>query len=385
MTAAMQGVLDLAEHYSKDETPAMQARTAALKEVAAHLRTALPTLVESLGLGHLDIRVQPGGRQTSFSPLAWVRVYSRKHSEKATEGFYIVFLFAADGSGVYLSLNQGTSEFRSNAVRPINDRRVLMARAAEARAALVDFADTPVCRDGLVSIDLAWKGLRSVGSESKQRIRNYEDANVFAFHYEAGRLPEDEKLLADLADMLPPLVQLYGVPVRAGAVEAPAPQVEEGRTRAIARKAVARNQGRQLDPEARRAIELYAEDLAGTYFTVRGWSVKPVGHLKLGYDLECRHPDGLVLHAEVKGTQSLGEEVVLTRNEVRHCQDSGRCGAEHVLYVVSRIDLDREDGIRCSGGKEHCVWPWVIDDEDLTPTQYAYRVPSFQRESDSGS
>ncbi|MGH3884787.1 MAG: hypothetical protein ACRDRC_15480, partial [Pseudonocardiaceae bacterium] len=33
-------------------------------------------------------------------------------------------MFSADGARVYLSLNQGTSEFRSGAMRPINDRAV---------------------------------------------------------------------------------------------------------------------------------------------------------------------------------------------------------------------------------------------------------------------
>jgi len=41
------------------------------------------------------------------------------------EGFYIVDLFATGGSAVYISPQPGTSEYRSNAMRPVNDRAEL--------------------------------------------------------------------------------------------------------------------------------------------------------------------------------------------------------------------------------------------------------------------
>lgn len=50
---------------------------------------------------------------------------------------------------------------------------------------------------------------------------------------------------------------------------------------------------------------------------------------------------GAVLHVEVKGTRTLGEKVVLTANEVEHTRLAARCGAEHVLYVLSQIEDHR--------------------------------------------
>lgn len=371
----MQRVLDLASSFSKDATPAMSDRDNATAELAASLESALVPMIEVLGLEDLDIRVKPGGRQTNYSPVAWVRVFSKECSPRALEGFYLVYLFAADGSRVYLSLNQGTSEWRSGAMRPINDRRVLVGRAAEARGALADFAESPVVQNGQVAIDLTWASVASVGIESKRRMRNYEDGNIFAYEYRTHEIPSHDQLVEDLADMLPLLAELYGTPVGPGdlpvLVRTPADQEPVAK----ARGAAARAQGRQLDSAARKAIELHAEDLAVRYFEGSGWTVKRVGHLKLGYDLECTKDEENPLHVEVKGTQTLGEEVFLTPGEVRHVRDTEKCDAAHALYVVSQITLDRTHGVRCSGGHERLLWPWGIDTTHLTPTQYSYRVP----------
>ncbi len=127
-------------------------------------------------------------------------------------GFYIVYLFASDGSAVYLSLNQGTSEFRSSAMRPINDNKEIEARATSARRALRDFDEMPMTHDLSISIDLAIDSISNVGTESRRRSRNYEYGNVFARRYSRFSVPTDEDLLQDLSDMLPMLAVLYDLP-----------------------------------------------------------------------------------------------------------------------------------------------------------------------------
>ena len=122
----------------------------------------------------------------------------------------------------------------------------------------------------------------------------------------------------------------------------------------------------------RMAIEMHAEDHAAAHFAGAGWQVERVGRSRLGYDLECTRPDGSVLHVEVKGTSTLGEKVFLTANEVEHARPSARCGAEHILYVVSQIDVPDGRSSECSGGKADVRRPWTISDDDLTPVQYVY-------------
>jgi len=82
-----------------------------------------------------------------------------------------------------------------------------------------------------------------------------------------------------------------------------------------------------------------------------------------------------LLHVEVKGTQTRGEKVVLTGNEVKHNRKSAECGAGHALYVISEIRVSRDNGIQCSGGKVNRILPWSIADEDLIETEYSYTVP----------
>ncbi|MGK5674088.1 MrcB family domain-containing protein [Micromonospora sp. URMC 106] len=378
---ACQAILDLAAHYSKDSTPEMADRDARSKELAGVFKTLVGPLSEELGLGDLDVRVQTGGRQANYSPVPWVRLYSKQHSPTAMEGFYLVYLFAADGSRFYLSLNQGTSEYRSGAMRPVNDRSVLLSRAAEARRRLEDFGEALPDATSRLTLDLAWSSLTSVGRESKVRIRNYEDGNIAARLYESGQVPTDRQLLGDIATMLPLLACLYGSVARPEiAAGIPEEQGDAGDDIVkIAKRARGRAQGRQLDPVARKAIEVHAEDIAESYLQERDWSVKRVGPLNRGYDLECWHPDGRRLHVEVKGTQSLGEEIVLTPNEVRHNQLAEGCEAEHALYVVSNIQLRRTPAVQAFGGEGRCIWPWVIDTEALTPTKYAYRPPSQEK------
>jgi hypothetical protein len=254
----------------------------------------------------------------------------------------------------------GSSEFRSGAMRAITDQRILLARAAVARNALGDLAEAAVASSAALSIDLAWRGFRS-----PDRAKAYESANILAREYRTGQIPSDTQLLADLAGMLPLLARLYGSdPVlQPDASYAGDPGASSGRA-----------QGRTSDPDIRNAIERFAEDHAAAYFEERGFQVKRVGQYKLGYDIACTNPDGVILHVEVKGTRTLGEKVTLRANEVEQSRRAVECGAEHILYVVSQINVTDRDIITCSGGTPTRLWPWTISDDDLIPTEYTYNV-----------
>ncbi|MFY1680341.1 MrcB family domain-containing protein [Micromonospora sp. WMMD730] len=375
LSTTLQRVLDLAGEYSKDQTPAMASRDDLLRDCVADLTVAVGDIAPIERL-RFDLRVKAGGRQSNYSPVPWVRLYSPAHSPTATSGYYLVYLFAADGSRVYLSLNQGTSEFRSGAMRPITKLEVLTTRATEARAAIIDFAATLPATAGRLSIDLAWASMSTVGAESRQRVRNYEAGDIVAYEYVSGAVPDDEHLYSDLAAMLPLLAQLYRTPVirPAAAIDEKNSPRESLAARAT-RNSVRRSQGRQLDPATRRAIEVYAEDCAIHELEQAGWKVGRVGHLHRGYDLECTRPDGAALHVEVKGTQTRGEEVTLTPGEVRHNQDQEKCPAAHGLYVVSEIQVQPGDPVVCSAGRPQFTTPWLIDAADLVPREYSYRVP----------
>jgi MrcB-like, N-terminal domain/Domain of unknown function (DUF3883) len=358
----IQRALDLAADFTPRPSPPMRERASVLADLAGGLDRALDGPTGQPWRAALGLQVRAGGQQGSVALVPWVRIYAPEQSPTAQEGIYLTYLFAADGSQAYLSLMHGSSEFRSGSMRAITDQRVLLARAAVARSALGDMAEAGIAAGASLSIDLAWKGFRS-----PDRAKAYESANILARTYRAGQIPSDAQLLADLSGMLPLLARLYGTEPEL----LPADGDDDGHP---ARPAV-RAQGREHDPDIRRAIEQYAENHAAAYFEKQKWQVKRVGQYKLGYDLACTKPNGATLHVEVKGTRTLGEKVTLTANEVEHTSHAIDCGAEHILYVLSQITVTESGAITCSGGTPTRLWPWTISANDLIATEYAYTVP----------
>jgi hypothetical protein len=368
--AELQKVLDLAPEYTRAASPSMRARDEACRRLQNELRRVLAAM--PAGVGRLGLDVGVGGRQASYSPLAWVRIYSPEHSPSATAGVYLAYLFAADGSRVYLSLQQGSSEISSGQMRPVRDPAELLARGAAARSAIRELIDSPLSVRMTVGIDLRWRRLSSVGSYSKQRIRNYEYANILAIEYDSGGIPATDTLVADLHRGVVLLTALYG---DATLAEDASLSLLDSTMPDTANPSAARAQGFMRQAAIRRAVELHAEDSAEAHFQGLGWSVQRVGPQQLGYDLECTKTEGRSLHVEVKGTQGLGEEVFLTRNEASHSGPRTECRADHALYVLSGVEVSGADPIKCIGGVSHCVHPWTVDQAALTPTVYAYRVP----------
>jgi len=111
----LQKVLDLAPEYTRVPSPSMRARDEACRRLQDELRKVLAAIPAAAN-HKLDVGV--GGRQGSYSPLAWVRIYSPEHSPGATAGVYLAYLFAADGSRVYLSLQQGPSQGETDRQAP---------------------------------------------------------------------------------------------------------------------------------------------------------------------------------------------------------------------------------------------------------------------------
>ncbi|MEU6217324.1 DUF3883 domain-containing protein [Streptomyces sp. NPDC047022] len=132
-----------------------------------------------------------------------------------------------------------------------------------------------------------------------------------------------------------------------------------------------------LAPEGRHAAGIAGgarADLARTASApcsyTQGWTVKDVGD-KESFDLLLTG-EGKRLHVEVKGTTSVGLEVILTRAEV---EKQRKHYPDNALVVVHSIELDRSgEEPATSGGVLHCTSPWVVEDEHLTVISYAYRT-----------
>ena len=122
--------------------------------------------------------------------VPWVGIFAGDDQTSAQLGFYLVYLFAADGSSAFLSLLQGTEHVRGGLT-------VLRKRAIDLRHAAGNgsgFAE---------EIDLASPALRP---------RKYEAATAYAVEYRAGEIPAGEAIASDLARML----QLLHAAIAAG-------------------------------------------------------------------------------------------------------------------------------------------------------------------------
>lgn len=191
-----------APHYDKDGNAEMSARDEGIKRVAAALQAHVED-ESSVGSLPFEVHIQSGGRKGKYGPIAWVRLYSKAHSPSAKHGHYLVYLFAADGSTIYLSLNQGTSERRPGSPRPVKGGAQLRSMATEARHLLKEWTTSPRFSRAEIGIDLGSSHMSHLSDYSLGRIRNYEDANIIAFRYNTETIPNDGILLQDLSDMLP--------------------------------------------------------------------------------------------------------------------------------------------------------------------------------------
>src|SRR5262249_46010957 len=115
-----------------------------------------------------------------LAAVPWIGIFPAESQASARSGFYAVYLFASDGSAVFLSLNQGTEKVRGG-TKPIEKRALDLRRAARLPA------------EASNEIDLA----------SNARLpKKYEAGSAYAIGYAAGEVPGAERLDADLSAVL---------------------------------------------------------------------------------------------------------------------------------------------------------------------------------------
>jgi hypothetical protein len=74
---------------------------------------------------------------------------------------------------------------------------------------------------------------------------------------------------------------------------------------------------------------------------------------------------------EVKGSTGSAKSVILTKNEVNFQIEAYPMNG---LFIVSNIELIRGEQISAQGGDIKFISPWLIDENDLKPISFEYRV-----------
>lgn len=367
MKEAIDRILELQASWTAENTPEMEERGDLIRNVApGWIRQHAAELARAVGIPSFDLLVEGRDGTGLKAQVPWFRIASRTQSESATEGWYLVYLFSAQGKRVYLSLNQGTTRWDGLEYRP-RPAGQLRARVAWARAE-IDTSPAPEASVDAITLDA-----------SSSLAKGYEVGHVTGVAYERGHIPGQDVLLDDLLDLSEILGAIYRAVDTAPAPGDDPPEVVDARRQAamVAGKAVASTGGGfRLDASGRQAIEGRAKTVATTHYEERGWKVRRAADTK-PYDLELVRP-GEKLTVAVKGTTSSGDQLIVTQGEVLHHR---RAHPSNALIVVHDIRLDTSsDPPTASGGILEETSPWELAPESLTPISYVHR----QRRTDPG-
>jgi 5-methylcytosine-specific restriction protein A len=187
----------------------------------------------------------------NWAETVWAAVFDLNVTDRATQGYYVVYLFGADGDRVHLSLCQATTAVRES----FGGRAYLsvLRSRAESYAGMLG-ESVP---KGFVAgpIDLG-------GSKRSSLTRGYEAGSIVSIEYKRGNVPSDEIAAEHLRRMLGLYSTLTESIDATLELESPTTDVQPSRTEA-------RRMGRHLRAEGRnRAAARDAKKLHGYWCDV---------------------------------------------------------------------------------------------------------------------
>jgi hypothetical protein len=190
-------ILALQSDWTAQNTPEMDERGQLTRNTGPNALSTLVTQLEAVPVEDLEVEGRDGTGMKTRVP--WIRIHSLSRSPSATAGWYLVFLFSFTGDTVYLSLNQGTTEWQDGEFKPRPPDEIT-ANAKNARELIGD-------RSGRYVENIE---LNDVGNLGK----GYEIGNVYAVGYNAGSIPNDDAILDDIDELLGFLGTIYGAEER---------------------------------------------------------------------------------------------------------------------------------------------------------------------------
>lgn len=354
-------VLALQLEHSSLNTPAMVRRGQLIRdEIPSEMRT-WPACLTSAALpfrGRLNVQGRDGTGLKTFVP--WVRIHSPELSASAQSGWYVVYLFLQDGSGVSLGLSHGFTRFDGGDFKP---------RSAAEAAELMSWG----C--GLIGESAAAIGMGTgVDLRSSEKLsRAYEATTAFSKFYSADALPDDATLAADAQAAVGLLGELYRALELGRAPSSEPPEVLEAEAllETVSRPGSSGGaaQGFGLSGAERALVEAHSMNLALSWLSANGFSnIKDV-HRTQSCDFIATKA-GLKHHVEVKGTTAGLGKILLTANEVALHR---RCHPHNVLIIVHDVEL-HDMRRRAVGGAVTALEGWDIEASELRPLSYICKL-----------
>jgi len=370
ISAQIREVLELQEKYTSKNTPAMQRRGILVrKEIASSLNDNLDRFRSNYEITIEDLWVQGKDGDGNKAEIPWVRLGSKELSPSAMKGWYVVFLFSATGSNCYLSLGHSSMIYEGDSI----EKRYQRPLAPELANKMMNWGREKLQLNEIRVPRLKFK----MELEAKGILAEaYNRTSLCGFEYSKNAIPSDEQIISDVEFLLQMLSKIYLLQETDATIpgtESPEHQEAVAAISQAAGKDLTgpRRQGRSRLPQAhKKVIEEHAVEVAMKLLAKKGFTnIEDVGK-NHSYDIAAKM-HGVEFYIEVKGTISLGEKVVLTKNEVLLHREE--C-PNNALIVVSQIDLDRSEPPSAKGGRVLFISPWQIEDSDLEALGYDYKI-----------
>lgn len=133
-----------------------------------------------------------------------------------------------------------------------------------------------------------------------------------------------------------------------------------------------RAQGFVSNAKIRRLVEEYAMTTAKQELCKLGFeNIRRTAEYKC-YDYICERDD-VTFYVEVKGTQTTGESIILTKNEVEHAKHFQN---NSIFIIVRSIKVEpKGDSSDVSQGTPDVHNPWILDLESVQPTHFKWSPP----------
>ncbi|UOK56169.1 DUF3578 domain-containing protein [Bacillus sp. OVS6] len=157
-------------------------------EIAKKFLEMTPKTIIEILLEKRIYKVQASVGQGNWTETPWIGIFNKRITETATKGFYIVYLFREDMSGVYLSLNQGTTYIK-NKFKGRKPREKMEDVATKWRGMLTN----PLHQFPETQIDL---------KSQTDNAKNYMAAHICGKFYSVDAFPTQEELIKDLHIMM---------------------------------------------------------------------------------------------------------------------------------------------------------------------------------------
>jgi len=135
--------------------------------------------------------------QGNWAEIPWVCVFDKDITKSAQHGYYIVYLFNSEMKGIYLSLNQGWTQYEIKF--GISNGREEIKKSADIfrsilRSNLYDFSFEP--------INLNTNNILGIG---------YELGHIYGVFYPTDNIPDDGILIDDLRNLIGVYREVKGI------------------------------------------------------------------------------------------------------------------------------------------------------------------------------